>query len=56
MKWEKVLKQNIPGEWENHIDPVKKYEDNGYGLYDMGGNVWEWVSDWYDKHSVCITL
>lgn len=53
--------------WQNKIEdgyewtaPVGSFPPNGYGLYDMAGNVWQWTTDWYQEHnkieSPCCTM
>ncbi len=43
--WQNLLLDGYAG-----TSPVKHYPPNGYGLYDMVGNVWEWTVDWFSPH------
>ncbi len=53
--------QNLMLDGYEGTSPVKRYPPNGYGLFDMAGNVWEWTSDFFTpqhpgevEHACCV--
>lgn len=56
-QWPANIWQGVFPVYNNNEDgfvgtsPVRAFPPNGYGLYDMGGNVWQWTSDWYRADS-----
>ncbi len=43
--------QNLRQDGFEGTAPVRSFPPNGYGLYEMTGNVWEWTRNWYrDRH------
>ena len=39
--------ENLNADGFERTSPVKRFPANGYGLYDMAGNVWEWTADYF---------
>jgi sulfatase modifying factor 1 len=51
--WGDEPPQSLPDyatRWQTGPEPVARYAPNAFGLYDIGDNVHEWCSDWYDPN------
>lgn len=44
-------RENLALDGFERTAPVGSFPPNGYGLFEMTGNTWEWTSDWYQTHA-----
>ncbi len=49
-EWNRPRTKQDSSGWVNLIEPVGKYEPNGFDLFDIAGNVWEWTADIYSYY------
>ena len=48
--------ENLAAPGEDRTSPVKRFAPNGFGLFDVAGNVWEWTgSPWTPDHADAVT-
>ncbi len=56
--WGNEPPQSLPNystRWQTGPEPMAQYAPNPFGLYDIGDNVHEWCSDWYDPNYYAIS-
>lgn len=56
--WGNEPPQSLPDyakRWQNGPEPVGRYAPSAFGLYDIGDNVHEWCSDWYDPNYYAVS-